>query len=154
MLKLRIPNAIFIELVEHARSNAPIEACGILAGRGRTVERFYPMTNTDASSDHFLMDPAEQFAVVKDMRAAGLEMLAVYHSHPQTPARPSQEDMRLALTPGVLYVILSLQEPARPVLKGYAIENGRADEVLFECTDGSIVQRIAITAADPGGGIL
>jgi len=152
MLRLRIPNAIFIELVDHARSNAPIEACGILAGRGRTVERFYPMTNTDASSDHFLMDPAEQFSVVKDMRAAGLEMLAVYHSHPQTPARPSREDIRLALTPDVVYVILSLQEPARPVLKGYAIENGRAREVPVGRIDGACAQGIAITTADSGGG--
>jgi proteasome lid subunit RPN8/RPN11 len=49
------------------------------------VEVFHPMTNTDNSADHFLMDPGEQFKVVKVLRAAGQRMLAVHHSHPASP---------------------------------------------------------------------
>lgn len=128
MVALSIPRGIFDELVLHAQDAAPIEACGILAGHNGNVSKFFKMRNVDESADHFTMDPREQFAVSKQMRAAGLKMLAIHHSHPASPARPSAEDIRLALTPGVIYVILSLQDASRPVLKGFTIEDGVVQE--------------------------
>jgi proteasome lid subunit RPN8/RPN11 len=86
------------------------------------------MTNTDNSTDHFLMDPAEQFRIVKTLRAAGQRMLAIHHSHPASPSRPSAEDIRLALTPDVLYTILSLEDPKAPVLKAFAVDDGVVKE--------------------------
>ncbi len=127
-------------MLRQAASKAPIEACGILAGTGYRVERLYEMANTDQSSDHFMMAPEEQFAVMKDMRAKGLEMLAIYHSHPASPARPSAEDIRLAFTDGVLYVVLSLQEPSEPKVKAFNINNGAVSESelkIVETDDGS-----------------
>ena len=128
MSALVIPGSIYRELLNQARRQAPIEACGILGGRGDRVEVFHPMTNTDHSADHFLMEPAEQFRVVKSLRAAGQRVLAIHHSHPASPSRPSAEDIRLALTPDVLYTILSLQGPANPVLKAFAICEGVVTE--------------------------
>jgi len=116
-------------MLEQAKAEAPIEACGILAGTDGKVEKLYKMTNANGSSDHFMMEPKEQFAVVKNIRASALEMLAIYHSHPATPARPSVEDIRLALTPGVTYVIVSLQDVKRPDAKGFLIQNGDVREV-------------------------
>ena len=132
MAQLKIPADIFEQMVAQAKAQAPVEACGILAGRGDRVEKLYEMTNADNSSDHFMMAPKEQFAVVKDIRSAGLEMLAIYHSHPATSARPSQEDICLSLTPDVTYVIVSLQDSNRPVAKGFLIENGNVTEVPVE----------------------
>ena len=123
MNTLQIPKHIFSQMLAQARAQAPLEACGILAGTEDLVQRLYKMTNTDQSADHFMMAPEEQFAVIKDMRAKGLEMVAIYHSHPVSPARPSAEDIRLALTPEVLYVIVSLQEPTKPQVRGFTIEN-------------------------------
>ena len=128
MSALVIPSSVYRELLDQARKQAPLEACGILGGRGGRVEVFHPMTNTDHSADHFLMEPAEQFKVVKNLRAAGQRVLAIHHSHPESPSRPSAEDIRLALTPDVLYTILSLQEPANPVLKAFAICEGIVTE--------------------------
>lgn len=119
-----IPPNIAAELVEHAKDHAPVEACGLLAGMGSSVTRCYRLTNVDASPEHFSMDPKEQFAAVKDMRASGLEMLAVYHSHPATPARMSREDLRLALTPGIRYVIVSLADPSQPAIRSFRVEEG------------------------------
>ena len=129
MLSLEIPRDIFDLMIEQARAEAPIEACGILAGKAPRVRKLYRMTNADHSSDHFLMEPAEQFQVAKEIRAAGLQMLAIYHSHPQTPARPSAEDIRLALTPGVIHVIVSLHGPGHPRMKAFDIDNGQASEI-------------------------
>ncbi len=121
---IRIPTDIHADLIAHAQEGFPLEVCGILGGTGDTVSVHYRMTNTDASNEHFMMDPKEQFAVVKDLRAKGLTMLGIYHSHPETPARPSEEDIRLALTPEVSYLIISLAFAAAPDLKSYKINGG------------------------------
>ena len=61
-------------------------------------------------------------------QGAPARVLAIHHSHPASPSRPSAEDIRLALTPDVLYTILSLQEPANPALKAFAICEGVVTE--------------------------
>jgi len=129
MLKLEIPEYIFKDMLKQARAEAPIEACGILAGGDGRVEKLYKMKNAEQRRDHFMMEPAEQFAAAKDIRSACLGMLAIYHSHPETPARPSAEDIRFALTPGMTYVILSLLGNNGPVIKGFQIEDGSINEV-------------------------
>ena len=121
---LTIPKSIRDDIIAHAREGFPLEVCGILGGQGGSVSATFRMTNTDASNEHFMMDPKEQFAVVKELRARGLEMAAIYHSHPETPARPSEEDIRLALTPDVSYVIVSLADPGIPVLRSFRITAG------------------------------
>ena len=128
-MKLEIPTNIFERMVAQAKALAPIEACGILAGKDNKAEKLFEMTNADNRSDHFMMEPKEQFTVVKNIRSADLEMLAIYHSHPETPARPSAEDIRLALTPDVIYVIVSLQGANAPAVKGFFIEDGTITEV-------------------------
>jgi proteasome lid subunit RPN8/RPN11 len=129
MLKLEIPTKIFQQMTAQAKELAPIEACGILAGSNERVEKLYKMTNVDNSRTHFMMEPKEQFATVKDIRSAGLEMLAIYHSHPETPARPSTEDIRLALTPNVIYVIISLKSTNGSAVKGFHISENNITEV-------------------------
>jgi [CysO sulfur-carrier protein]-S-L-cysteine hydrolase len=138
MSTLKIPNEIYAQMLDQARAETPIEACGMLAGSEGKVTKLYRMTNADASSDHFMMTPEQQFAVVKDIRAEGLAMLAIYHSHPETPARPSEEDIRLALTPDVIYVIVSLADET-PVVKGFLIEidNDSVTEVPVTVEEGS-----------------
>ncbi len=129
---LRIPHAIHDDLIAHAREGFPLEVCGILGGLDDSVSAIYRMTNTDASNEHFMMDPKEQFSVVKALRAKGLVMLAIYHSHPETPARPSEEDIKLALTPDVSHIIISLADPALPVVQSYKISSGNVTSESIE----------------------
>lgn len=112
---MRIKKEIYNSIIAHARKLAPIEACGYLAGQNGTITKHYELTNIDQSEEHFSFDPAEQFVTVKDARANGLEVCAVYHSHPVTPARPSQEDIRLAFDPEISYVIVSLADGSEDV---------------------------------------
>lgn len=121
---LKIPHHLYDDLIAHAREGFPLEVCGILGGSGDTVSAVFRMTNTDRSNEHFMMDPKEQFAVVKELRARNLSMLAIYHSHPETPARPSEEDIRLALTPDVSHVIVSLADAAAPHIRAFRISGG------------------------------
>lgn len=129
MFNLEIPNIIFKQMMSQIKAEAPIEACGILAGSDNRVKKLYKMTNVERRNDHFMMEPKEQFKVVKDIRRSGLEMLAIYHSHPETPARPSAEDRRLALTPNLTYIIISLQNGDHPIVKGFLMENENVTKV-------------------------
>jgi proteasome lid subunit RPN8/RPN11 len=129
---IHIPKAINDDMFAHAKEGFPLEVCGILGGSGDTVTTIYRMTNTDASNEHFMMEPKEQFAVVKDLRAKGIDMLGIYHSHPETPARPSEEDIKLALTPDVSYLIVSLAEAGSPDIKSFKINAGIVQKEAIE----------------------
>ena len=114
------------KIVSHALSCLPEEACGLIAGtiegEQRKIEAVYLVENTDHSSEHFSMDPKEQLQAIKDMRAAGLKPLGNWHSHPESPSRPSEEDKRLAYDSRASYLILSLMDREHPVLNSFHIE--------------------------------
>ena len=124
---LQIPQHIINDLFDHAKTGLPEEVCGYLAGSGREVTRQFRLTNIDHSNEHFSFDPAEQFKVVREVRKDGLEILANYHSHPETPARPSQEDIRLAFDPNISYVIVSLADKL-PDIKSFRIKEGKVEK--------------------------
>ena len=121
---MKIKKEIYKNIVAHAKKLAPIEACGYLASQNDVIIKHYELTNIDQSEEHFSFDPAEQFATVKDARANALDVQAVYHSHPATPARPSQEDIKLAYDPNISYVIISLADGGEDV-KSFKIKNAQ-----------------------------
>ena len=114
------------KILAHAQKNLPEEACGLIAGRiegsDKHIEKVYLLTNIDHSNEHFSLDPKEQLAAIKDMRANGLSPLGNWHSHPESPSRPSEEDKRLAYDSRASYLILSLQDREHPVLNSFHIE--------------------------------
>ena len=128
MAALFITRELLAKIISHCKEIYPNEACGILAGKGRVVQKVYKMTNIENSSVSYMMEPREQFTVMKEMREQGLEMSAIYHSHPQSDVHPSPKDINLAFYPDSLYVILSLiyEEPA---IKAFEIKNGLIREV-------------------------
>ncbi|GBD30217.1 CysO-cysteine peptidase [bacterium HR32] len=110
-------------MVSHARSEAPNECCGVLAGRNGRVERVRPVANADRSPYTFRMDPHELLRAYQEADAEGLEVVGYYHSHPATPAVPSRTDVARAADPFAVYVIVSLaSEP--PEVRAYRIADG------------------------------
>ena len=126
---LTIEHHILDALLEAARTAAPLEACGLLGGADARATEFYRLTNVDVSGEHYSMKPEEQFAAVRDMRGKRARMLAIWHSHPATPARMSNEDLRLAYTPDVVYLIVSLADPNEPDIRGFTVSEGVPTEV-------------------------
>ncbi len=110
-------------VIEHAARELPLEACGYLAEKDGVITKHYELKNMDHRHDHFTMDAKEQFTAVKNMRSNQLKLAAVYHSHPETPARPSEEDIRLAFDPEISYVIVSLA-CKKPAIKSFKILKG------------------------------
>jgi len=132
-----IPEHIIEGIFEQAATELPNETCGLLAGKGNVVYKLIPMTNIDHSPEHFSFDPSEQFQALRSARAEGLELIANFHSHPETPARPSIEDIRLAYDPEITYVIASLAGE-NPVIKAFKIQHGIAtEEIIGQMVDPS-----------------
>lgn len=115
-------------LIRHAVEESPNECCGLLAGRNGRVERIYRGTNIDHSPYTYLMDPKEQLAAFKDMDAAGLDLLGIYHSHTHTPPYPSKTDVAKAFYPDALYVIVSLAKQEAPEIRAFRLSNGQIVE--------------------------
>ena len=128
---IRLSYECYDEMVRYAKSELPNEACGLLAGKqdadGKEVLKVYYLTNTDHATAHFTIDPKEQLAAVKDMRANGYVQLGNWHSHPESPSRPSEEDKKLAYDPKASYMILSLMAE-NPVLNSFHIENNEVEK--------------------------
>lgn len=127
MLKLK--KADYDIILKHCEEGLPNEACGLIAGTVendvKTVTKVYLLTNIDASNEHFSMDPKEQFVALKDARANGVNIIGNFHSHPESPSRPSEEDKRLAYDSSIEYLILSLQDRENPVLKAFGIDKDK-----------------------------
>lgn len=123
MIKLK--KSDFEKMLRHAESELPNEACGLIAGTvegdNKDVREVYLLTNIDKSNEHFSLDPKEQLAAIKDMRSKGLVPLGNWHSHPESPSRPSEEDKRLAFDSKASYMILSLMDRANPGLNSFRI---------------------------------
>ncbi|MEY8391668.1 M67 family metallopeptidase [Lachnospiraceae bacterium 45-W7] len=121
-------------LLSYCRQRQPQEACGLLAGRNEHgncyVEMVYFLTNIENSQDRFSMEPREQFAAVKDMRAHGLHLVGNFHSHPLSAAVPSAADKRLAVDRGFRYLIFSLLEK-EPELKVFLLEEQEMREEMY-----------------------
>ena len=131
---LTLKQSDYDKIVAHTKANLPEEACGLIDGTKdgdvKEIKKVYLLTNVDHTNEHFSMDPKEQLAAVKDMRANGLVPLGNWHSHPESPSRPSEEDKRLAYDPSVNYLILSLMDPENLVLKAFDID--REKQVTVE----------------------
>ncbi|MBR1548283.1 MAG: M67 family metallopeptidase [Prevotella sp.] len=131
-----IPQNIIDELIAQATKDAPEESCGYLLGTadGEVTENYW-MENIDHSSEHFSFAPKDQFAALKYARSKELKILANWHSHPASPSRPSQEDLRLANDPTIRYAILSLLD-GKPNLNSFRILNGEVvDKEIHLHTD-------------------
>jgi proteasome lid subunit RPN8/RPN11 len=122
-----VPDEIRAQLVEHAREEAPNEACGLIAFRDGVAARYLPGENTLQSPYRFELkprDPADFF-----LEDEGYE-LAVFHSHPETAPKPSRTDIQnIGLWEGRPYVILGLASGA---LAAWRIEDGGVESLPLE----------------------
>lgn len=129
---IKLSKADYEKILAYAEKELPDEACGLIAGiiegEDKIIKKVYLLTNIDHSNEHFSLDPKEQLAAVKDMRAEGLAPLGNWHSHPESPSRPSEEDKRLAYDSKASYMILSLMDRENPVLNSFRIEGSNAEK--------------------------
>ncbi len=138
MRQLRIPCAVFDGMIAHARADAPLECCGLLAGvvsedGAGWVRQRYALINEAASPFEYLSEPQSMFVAWRDMHRQHLDVLAVYHSHPTSPPVPSKKDLAQNYGPGVINFIISLlTEP--PTTRGWWLDTESFTEASWEVT--------------------
>jgi proteasome lid subunit RPN8/RPN11 len=133
--RLIVDADVLAAVIEQARSEAPLECCGLLAGRvasaAGVVEVRYPLVNEAASPVEFVSAARGMFDAVRDIDQRGLTVLAVYHSHPASPPVPSKTDLERNYSPDVVNIIISLQtEP--PEVKGWWLRDAEFEPALLE----------------------
>lgn len=124
---LRLPADIRDALITHAQRDAPNECCGLLIGKGTDIVDAHPARNKVASQTRFTINPADHFVAIRKARAAGLDVVGAYHSHPATEAVPSASDLKEASAGAPLMLIVSLV-PA-PVVRAFMLEPGGSKEI-------------------------
>ena len=129
---IKLTKSGFEKILAHAVKELPDEACGLIAGTvedgDKEIKKVYLLTNIDHSNEHFSLDPKEQLEAIKDMRKNGFVPLGNWHSHPESPSRPSEEDKRLAFDSKASYMILSLMDRENPVLNSFKITGDTAEK--------------------------
>ncbi len=133
---VRLPRSYVDQMVAHARSGLPNEACGIIAGNDGRPAKLYLTTNAEQSPYRYNIDPRELKRIYDEMDDQGQDVHTVFHSHVATEAYPSPTDVRLAVWfPDAHYVIISLAEDP-PSVRSFRIVDAAVTEEALEVVDG------------------
>jgi [CysO sulfur-carrier protein]-S-L-cysteine hydrolase len=131
---LSLPLPLARRMMEHARGELPNEACGILSGSlaDATATAFHPARNAEASPLRYSVHPDDLVRITYAIEGAGEDLVAIFHSHPRTPAVPSSFDRQAAMYPDAFYLLATLADPeASPqrALRAWRIHGGQSFEV-------------------------
>lgn len=127
---MKISHSLLQQIHSHLEAGYPNEACGVMLGKAGIVTEVVAAGNerTDSARNRYLIDPLAYMKIERDADKRGLQVLGIYHSHPDVAARPSQFDLDHAL-PVFSYLIVS-------VCKGKAVETNswllREDRSQFD----------------------
>jgi [CysO sulfur-carrier protein]-S-L-cysteine hydrolase len=123
-----LPQSFIDEMVAHAKEDAPNECCGIIAGQNGRAAKLFRAKNAEASPYRYNVEPKDLFRIFRECEENGWSFLAIYHSHTASEAYPSPTDVRLATWPEAYYVLVSLQDEDKPVVRAFRITNGAISE--------------------------
>lgn len=118
------------EMTSYVNAHAPLEACGLLAGRDSRVEKIFYVRNQAQSPVRYVMDPLEQLHALEWIDDHGMDLLGIFHSHPTGPETVSPTDIAEAAY-AVTYVILARMDDEWRA-RGYWIENDNYREVTLQ----------------------
>jgi proteasome lid subunit RPN8/RPN11 len=127
---MKIPRQLLAQIHQHLESGYPNEACGVMLGKGGVITEIASADNqrTDSARNRYLIDPLVYLKIEREADRRGLDVLGIYHSHPDVAAHPSRFDLDHAW-PNFSYLIVS-------VVKGKAVESNswrlRDDRSAFD----------------------
>ena len=125
---LILPDRFISEMVAHAQEETPNECCGIIAGADGDATKLFRARNSEASPYRYSVDPKDLFRIYRECEEQDWNFLAIYHSHTASEAYPSPTDVRLAFWPEAYYILVSLQDAAKPAVRAFRILDGGVSE--------------------------
>jgi proteasome lid subunit RPN8/RPN11 len=130
MKKLVLARFHWQSMLRHVARRAPLEACGLLGGKNDRAEVRLGIRNADRSSVRFRMEPRAQWRAFQRIESAGLELVGIYHSHPNGPDHPSPTDIAEAMYPVIQ--IIWFRADKRWQASGFWIEGGKFTKTTLE----------------------
>lgn len=127
-MTLSLPQSFIDEIIAHAQDDAPNECCGIIAGEDGRAVKLFRAKNAEASPYRYNVEPKDLFRIFRECDENGWSFLAIYHSHTASEAYPSPTDVRLAFWPEAYYVLVSLADADKPVVRAFRILDGTITE--------------------------
>jgi [CysO sulfur-carrier protein]-S-L-cysteine hydrolase len=127
-MTLSLPQSFIREMIAHAQEDAPNECCGIIAGEDGRAQKLFRAKNAEASPYRYNVEPKDLFRIFRECDDNGWSFLAIYHSHTASEAYPSPTDVRLAFWPEAYYVLVSLQDADKPVVRAFRILDSEISE--------------------------
>jgi proteasome lid subunit RPN8/RPN11 len=129
---VRVRRDVLEQMLSVARAAAPQECCGLLGGSDGVISAVLAAPNALASPTAFEIAPQQLFRIFRAMRAAGLEHLGIYHSHPAGESAPSPRDIERAFYPGAAYFIVSPAAQAKSAVRAFRIRDSHVSELRIE----------------------
>ena len=134
MESAHIPRKLINQILEQAQQSPGKEICGLVSSRhsnnSNQPANCYPIANTSTEPNHrYLMDPKQQIDTFRIMRERGEELYAIYHSHPESSASPSAEDLQQVSYPDALHIIISMSTKGTLQLRGFRLNAGSTTAV-------------------------
>jgi proteasome lid subunit RPN8/RPN11 len=136
MTSISLPQSFIHEIISHAQEDAPNECCGIIAGEDGRAVKLFRAKNAEASPYRYSVEPKDLFRIYRECDENGWSFCAIYHSHTASEAYPSPTDVRLAFWPEAYYLLVSLQDAAKPVVRAFRILDGAVSEEEIEPASG------------------
>jgi proteasome lid subunit RPN8/RPN11 len=130
---LQLSRSLLEEMIFYVNQRAPLEACGLLAGKDDRAEKMIGVLNQAQSPVRFVMDPYEQLRAFDWIEAQNLDLVGIFHSHPTGPETASPTDIAEAAYM-VVHIILSHRKDQWQA-RGFWIENSSAREVNLQITE-------------------
>lgn len=128
--ELVLPRKLVNQILTHAQQHEHTESCGLISRSDGNPAHYYAVKNIAADpSTRFEMEPKQQIAAMKHMREHGEDLLAIVHSHPESPPVPSATDMQEAGYPEAFYIIVSLNTRGVLEMRGYKIGHAEMQPV-------------------------
>ena len=133
MESLILPRPLVNCILHQAQASPDAEVCGLITAKQGRPQRCIPVPNvSDQPQRLFAMDPRSQIDALRNMRERNEELFGIYHSHPHSPAEPSDTDLDQAGYPDALYVIVSLNTKGVLEMRGFRLNHGNPEQVQLE----------------------
>jgi proteasome lid subunit RPN8/RPN11 len=134
-MEIVLRKSILQTILAYVQQARPLEACGLLAGEDNIVSHIYLIDNIKQSPIAYEMDPLQQLQAMLQAEEEGLELMAVFHSHPRGPETPSQTDVEKAYYPDLAQIIIALNDPENPSTRAFTIIDREITELPLQIID-------------------
>ncbi len=134
--EFQLSRKITTQLLHWAQLSPDQEVCGLIGAKNNIASSCYPIDNIAKHPENrFFLDEKQHIHAFSTMRDRNETLFAIYHSHPASPAIPSETDINLAAYPDAIYLIISLNTKGVMEIRGFKIQHKTVENITLSLTE-------------------